>query len=204
MRSRAESELAASEALAAYARAIAPFDGTVARRFVEPGSVVMPGSPLLVVEDVSRYRMEVTLNASSAGLIGRGSEARLRVDALPGREFRGRVVELETAGDPGSQTLRARIDLPADAALRSGWFGRAWFRLEDKQAVTVPRTSVVARGQLRGVYALDVHQVARFRLVSLGREVNDRVEVLAGLAPGDRILLAPGPRAVEGLKVEAP
>lgn len=203
MRSQAESELVAAGAAAAHARVVAPFDGVVARRLVDPGSVVMPGTPLLVVQDVSRFRMEVTMDARSASRIGRGSAARVRLDALPGRELLGSVTEIETAGDAGSQTLRAKIDLAADPALRSGWFGRAWFRSGETQALMVPRKAVVERGQLRGVYALDPGQIARLRLVSLGRERDERVEVLAGLSAGDRVLSSPGPGTIEGLKVEA-
>ena len=60
---QAESEAHAAESVASYARVVAPFDGRVIRRSVEPGSLVSPGMPLFVVEDTSRYQLEATLPA---------------------------------------------------------------------------------------------------------------------------------------------
>lgn len=204
---RAESEARAAEAVASYARIVAPFDGLVVRRTVEPGSMISPGAPLLVLEDSSRYRLEVSLDASDAARVRRGSGARVRLDALPGRELRGSVAELEAGADTASHTVRARIGLPRDPAIRSGLFGRAWFARGVRRAIVVPRTAVVERGQLRAVYAVDAGQLARLRLVTLGqsfpRAGGERVEILSGLSEGDRIVTDPGSRELDGKKLEA-
>ncbi len=205
-RARVESEARAADAVASYARVAAPFDGVVVRRMIEPGSTVAPGVPLLIVEDNSRYRMEVSIPASAtsdATRLRKGSPARVRLDALPGRELAGKVVELEAGVDPSSQTLRARIELPRDAGVRSGWFGRAWFQRGERRALVVPRSAVVERGQLRGVYAVDTGQVARWRLVTLGASVDERVQILSGLDEGERFAIDPGGRELDGRKVEA-
>ncbi len=203
---RAESEARAAEAVAGYARVAAPFDGVLVRRMVEPGSMVAPGTPLLIVEDTSRYRMEVSVPASAASdatRLRKGSPARVRLDALPGRELAGQVVELEAGADPASQTLRARIELPRDAGVRSGWFGRAWFRRGERRALVMPRSAVVERGQLRGVYAVDAGQIARWRLVTLGASVGDRVQILSGLGEGERFVADPGGQELDGRRMEA-
>jgi RND family efflux transporter MFP subunit len=56
--SQADSEARAAQDVASYARVVAPFDGRVIRRSVEPGSLVSPGMPLFVVEDTSRYQLK--------------------------------------------------------------------------------------------------------------------------------------------------
>jgi RND family efflux transporter MFP subunit len=205
---RAESESRAADTVAGYARIVAPFDGVVVRRGVEPGAMAAPGAPLLVVENGSRYRMEATVDASAAAARGlkRGTKARVRLDALPGREFEGTVVELEAGADPASQTVRARLDLPRDPALRSGLFGRAVVCCGERRALVVPCAAVVERGQLRGVYAVDAQGIARLRLVTLGREMGARPpdcrrEVLSGLGEGDRIVAGPAGRELDGKKV---
>jgi len=203
MVARAQSEARAAETLASYARITAPFDGLVARRQVEPGALVSPGMPLFVVEDTSRYQMEVTVDASDVRMVQRGTKARVRVDSLPGSEMEGTIVELEAGADPGTQTVRAKIDLPRDAALRSGLFGRAWFRRGERRVIAVPRASVVERGQLRGVYVVDAEQVARWRLVTLGDPIGDRVEVLSGLSQGERYVAEPGSRELDGKRIAA-
>ncbi|MBI3484551.1 MAG: efflux RND transporter periplasmic adaptor subunit, partial [Acidobacteria bacterium] len=82
MAERAQAESRAMETVAGYARVTAPFSGVVVRRMVEPGAMAAPGVPLLVVEASSQYRLEVTVDASEAASLKRGSKARVELDAL--------------------------------------------------------------------------------------------------------------------------
>lgn len=199
---RAESDSRAAEAVAGYARITAPFDGVVVRRSVDPGAMASPGMPLLVVEQVSAYRMEATLPAGFEAP-RRGQAARVALDTLPGRSFPATVAEVEAGADPSSQTVRVRLDLPRDAALRSGLFGRAWFARGERAALLVPREVVVERGQLHSMYVLDAEKIARLRLVTLGATLGERVEVLSGLQEGDRIAVPGAGAILEGRRVEA-
>jgi RND family efflux transporter MFP subunit len=206
---RAESEVRAAETMAGYSRIVAPFDGVVVRRSVDPGVMAAPGIPLVEVEDTSRYQMDATLAASVAAARGlkRGTRARVQLDALPGREFEGTITELEAGADPASQTVQARVTLGRDPALRSGFFGRVLFCCGERQALVVPRTAVVERGQLRGVYVVGADGNIQLRLVTLGRsfsgEAGERVEVLSGLDTGETIVLVPGTQNLDGKKLEA-
>jgi len=201
MNARAEAEVRAAETQAGYARIVAPFDGVVVQRNVEPGVMAAPGVPLLTLEQASQYRMEVTVPADT-GVLRRGSKARVRIDALPEKEMEGTVVELEAGADPSSHTLRVRLELPREAGVRSGLFGRAWFRRGERQALVIPPEAVVKRGQLRGVYVVGANQIVRLRLVTLGNEAAGKVEVLSGLGDGERIVANPGARELDGRKVE--
>ena len=198
---RARSEARVAETVASYARITAPFDGVVVRRQVEPGTVVAPGMPLFVVEDTSRYQLDVTLDASDARVARLGTRARVRIDPLPDVELEGTIVELEAGADPGTQTVRARIDLPRHPALRSGLFGRAWFRRGERRVLAVPRASIVERGQLRGVYVVDATQMARWRLVTLGEAIGDTFEVLSGFGEGERYVAEPAGHELDGKSI---
>lgn len=166
MAERAQSESRAMETVAGYARVTAPFGGVVLRRMVEPGAMAAPGVPLLVVEASSQYRLEVTVDASEAASLKRGLKARVEFDALPGKSFSGSVVEMEAGAEMASHTVRARIELPRDAAIRSGLFGRAWFARGEKKAMALPQAAILHRGQLHGVYAVDAEGIARLRMVT--------------------------------------
>jgi RND family efflux transporter MFP subunit len=200
---RAEQEERAVAAVRGYARIVAPFAGVVVRRYVDPGSMAVPGAPLLQLDADSGYRLEATLDAAAAGGIRRGTEARVRLDALGGREFRGRVVAIEAGADPATHTMRVKVELPRDPGLRSGLFGRAWFERGSRQAIVVPASAIIARGELHGVFAVDASGVAHWRLVTVGRTVGSRLEVLSGLSEGDRVVLDPAGRALDGVRVEA-
>ena len=109
---QAESEAHAAESVASYARIVAPFDGHVIRRTVEPGSLVSPGMPLFIVEDSSRYQLEATLPAEATAFLKKSASARVQLDGLQQKSLSGKVAEMEAGADPASHTLKARIDLP--------------------------------------------------------------------------------------------
>jgi len=202
MAERAQAELRAMETVVGYARVTAPFSGVVVRRMVEPGAMAAPGVPLVVVEDNSRYRIEVTFDAADAADVQRGSKARVELDALPGKSFSASVVEMEAGADTASHTVRARIELPRDAAIRSGLFGRAWFARGEKKAMALPQAAILHRGQLHGVYAVDAEGIARLRMVTIGRGLGDRIEILSGLSEGERVVMDAANRELDGKKVE--
>ena len=197
---QAQAEAHVAESVASYARIVAPFDGRVVRRTVEPGSLVSPGVPLFVVEDTSRYQLQATLPTEALSFVKKGSVARVQLDAMTVKSLEGKVGEIEAGADPGSHTLNARIDLPRDVKVESGVFGRAYFALGEKQALVVPLDVIVARGQLRGIYVIDANGLVHWRVVTLGQSANGLVEVLSGAAAGDAVVLNPGVQELDGKK----
>ena len=197
---QAQAEAHAAESVASYARIVAPFDGRVVRRTVDPGSLVSPGMPLFVVEDASHYQLQVTLPTEALTFVKKGSAARMQLDDAVDKPLEGKVAEIEAGADPGSHTFSARIDLPRDTKVQSGVFGRAFFVRGEKQAVVVPLEVIVARGQLHGIYAVGANGLVHWRVVTLGQTVNGLVEVFSGVAPGDSIVLNPGTQELDGKK----
>jgi multidrug efflux pump subunit AcrA (membrane-fusion protein) len=201
--SQAESEARAAQDVASYARVAAPFDGRVIRRSVEPGSLVSPGMPLFVVEDTSRYQLEVTLPAEAAASARKNATVRVQFDSFPEKPLSGKVAEIEAGADPASHTLKARIDLPKDSGIQSGIFGRAFFARGEKRALLVPVAALIDRGQLRGIYVVDNTGMIRWRLVTAGKMTGSQVEVLSGLSEGDVVVTNPGSQELEGKKAGA-
>jgi len=199
-REQAQAEVHAAESVANYARIVAPFDGRVVRRTVDPGSLVSPGMLLFVVEDASHYQLQATLPTEALSFVKKGSVARVQLDAMVDKAAEGKVAEIEAGADPSSHTLSARIDLPHDVKVESGVFGRAHFTHGEKQALVIPLEIIVSRGQLRGVYAVDANGLVRWRVVTLGQPVNGFVEVLSGIGPGDSVVLNPGTQELDGKK----
>lgn len=67
--------------------------------------------------------------------------------------------------------------------------------------IRIPQSALVTRGQLTGIFKVDAGE-ARFRLVRTGRKIAEEVEILSGVAQGDRFVVAPGPQMADGLRVE--
>jgi multidrug efflux pump subunit AcrA (membrane-fusion protein) len=80
-----------------------------------------------------------------------------------------------------------KIDLPANPLLRSGLYGVARFPLAQKEAIRVPQTALVQRGQLTGVYVVGPDGTAHFRIVTTGKTSEGMAEVFSGVSEGDEV-----------------
>jgi len=199
----AQAAAEAATITATYAEIRASFEGVVAERHADPGSMAMPGSPLLTVEDATTYRLEVQLDEARASQVQTGQVVRVHLDSAPeatAARLEGRVAEIARV-DPASHGFLAKIDLPASAAVRSGLFGRARFAGPPRRTLTVPQSSLFRRGQLTFVYRIDRDQRARLRPVVVGAAGGDTVEVLAGLGEGDEIVTNPPGSLTDGARV---
>ncbi len=190
--------------VATYGAITAPFDGVVVERYVDPGTMATPGAPLLVVEDPRVLQLEVTLDATRAAGVAVGTAAEISLDTDTGgaQWLTGRVAEIARV-DPGSQSFTVKIDVPSEQEWRSGLFGRARFRGPSRQATTAPASAVLRRGQLRLVYVVSPEQVARLRAVRTGAEVDDRIEILAGLSAGEIVVVDPPATLTDGSRIAA-
>ncbi len=181
-----------------YTRVRAPFDGVVTEKRVDTGAMAAPGMPLLTIEDTRRYRLEATVDESEIRFVKPGVSVPVVLDAFAGRQLTGKVTQIVPAADPASRSFLVKIDLAATPDLRSGLFGRARFERGRREALLVPRTAVVSRGQLQGVYVLGTDKVATLRYVTLGRPDAERIEVLSGLQNGEQLVANPGERELGG------
>jgi RND family efflux transporter MFP subunit len=200
---QANAALAQAQTSLSYARIRAPFSGVVTERKADPGTLASPGMPILTVEDTRNYRLEVTVDESDLRIVRIGQTATLNVEAVGSAEIAGKVVQVVPAADPGSRSFLVKIELPKDTHLRSGLFGRAQFPHGERSALLIPRSSIVERGQLQGVYVLDSEQIAALHYITLGRTSGQQVEVLSGLQGGEKVIAAPGDRELGGKRIIA-
>lgn len=200
---QADAALAQARTSLSYTRIRAPFAGVVTERKADPGTMASPGMPILTLEDTRNYRLEVTVDESDLRLVRVGQSAPVNIDALGSAEISGKVVQIVPAADPGSRSFLVKLDLPKDAHLRSGLFGRAQFSRGERSALLIPRSAVVERGQLQGVYVLDSEQIASLHYVTLGQTSGQQVEVLSGLAGGEKVIAASADRELGGKRIVA-
>jgi len=184
------------------ARIRAPFDGVVAERKADSGTLASPGMPIFTVEDVRRYRLEVAINESDLRYVRTGGRLSVTIDALGNAELKGKVAQIVPTADSASRSFLVKIELPLDTRLRSGLFGRAQFSRGQQQALLIPRSAVVQRGQLQGVFVLDQNKVASLRYVSLGKSSGSEIQVLSGLQSGQWFVANPGERDLNSKHVE--
>jgi RND family efflux transporter MFP subunit len=189
--------LKAAGTVAGYGKVTSPVAGVVVAKQVEAGQTVFPGTPLFTVEGNDGFRLEAAAPEALLGKVKPGDRVGVAVEGAPAG---GRVAEVVPLVDPASRTFIVKIDLPAQG-LRSGAYGKALFTVGARKGITVPVACVVERGALTSVWAVTPEGIARLRLVKLGQTAGDRVEVLSGLAAGDRVVTAGLERVVDGAKV---
>ena len=201
--SQAKAALQQARTALSYAHIVAPFDGLVTEKKADVGTLASPGMPIFTVEDLRRYRLEATVNETDLHFVRQGQQVSVSIDAIGDRELKGKVVEIVPAADPGSRSFLVKIELPSDPALRSGLFGRAHITRGERTALLVPRTAIVERGQLQGIYVLDQNRIVGLRYITLGKPSAQQVEVLAGVQLGEMLVGDPGGRELSGKKVES-
>ena len=199
--SQANAALTQARTSLGYTRIRAPFAGVVTGKKVDAGTLASPGMPLFMLEDTRSYRLEATVDETEIRLVRIGQVSPVTIDALGNTQVSGKVMQIVPAADPASRSVLVKVDLPTDRRLRSGLFGRAHFARGERSVLLIPRTSVVERGQLEGVYVLDATQIAGLRYVTLGKSTGEKVEVLSGLQDGEKLVAAPGDRELGGKRI---
>lgn len=186
-----------------YTQIRAPFAGVVTEKKADAGMLASPGMPLFTVEDTRSYRLEVTVDENDIRLARVGMATPVFLDTLGSAALPGKVTQIVPAADPASRSFLVKVDLPADARIRSGMFGRARFSRGERTSFMIPSSAVEERGQLQAVYVIDANQIAGLRYVTLGQAAGDQVEVLSGLQDGERLIAAPQNRDLGGKRIVA-
>lgn len=180
---------AARDALS-YAVLRAPFAGRIAARPANVGDVVNPGMTVVEIEGGGGLEVRATVDAERAGLLRPGNTVKALVDGQP-EPLTAVVRSVSPAGDPATQRFEVVADVPPAASLRSGLFARLRLPSAPGAArITVPQGAVFARGGLQGVFVVEEGR-ARLRFVAVGAREGESIEVRAGLAEGEKVVLEP-------------
>ena len=197
----AEAGLNEAETMLGYARVTAPFDAVITRKLAELGDLAMPGKPLMEIESPAKLRFETDLPESLLDRVQPGAVLPVTIPSLP-KPLAATVAEISPVADALSRTFLVKLDLPEAAGLRPGQFGRVAVPVAAAPILLVPRQAVLRRGQMEAVFVVR-DQRAILRLVKSGKRVDDRLEILSGLEPGDPVVTGDASRLSDGQSVTA-
>ncbi len=184
----------------AYTEVRAPYAGIVTARLVRVGEAVSPGTPLIRGLSLEKLRATVDVPQSLVEQVRKLGKAAVYVD---GRRIEATRVTIFPEADSATNTFRARVELPPGAAgLHPGMFVKVGFVTGDSPRLLVPATALVTRSEVTAVYVVDGNGRVTLRQVRTGQVFGDRLEVLAGLATGERVALEPA-AALRALGPEA-
>lgn len=170
-----------------------PLAGTVTEVIARPGMIPSAGDPLVRVADLSELVVYLRLGAGEAAEIREGQRAR-----VAGSGAEGRVRRIALQADPATRLVEIEVAFPPSAGLIPGTLATVQVEVAERaDAVQVPRTAV-RDGQ---VWVVGEEGRAERRTVQLGLQSRERVEVVSGLRPGERVVVEGGALLNDGAPV---
>jgi len=168
-----------------------PTSGTVLEKKVVQGQYVTEGQDLYLLADLSSLWLSAKVYEQELGGIKVGQPAVARFAAFPGRDFRGRIRFIDPVLDPATRTAGVRVELPNPGGLlKPGMFATAELRVDLGRGLAVPQSAVLDTGVRQVVYVQTAPGRFTGREVRLGAPAGDLVQVVAGLAEGERVVTA--------------
>jgi len=190
----ARADLAAAERLLADTDVRAPFTGITERVHVHEGDYLKAGAPVATLADFSKARVKAGVTAREAVLLQGAERADVTLDALGAVPISGRISSLARVADGATGTYTLEIwleELSGDIShsLRDGMLAMVYLPYADASAaLTVPSTAVLRRDGAMHVFVVDADR-ARLTPVRTGQTNGPSIEVLLGLAEGDRVVI---------------
>ena len=193
---QAVASLQAQEAQLEYAQIKSPIAGLVVRKNLSAGEIASPSAtqPLFVIINPASLKVDADVNQSDLPKVHVGAAATVAVEGLSGRSYEGSVAEILPEADRQKNTIKVRVSLAdADQNLRPGMSARVNLyerqeRQEPRRAIIIPKTAVVEEGGQNYVFVAEDGREMRRRVV-LGAAFDDRLEVTAGLAQGEKLII---------------
>jgi RND family efflux transporter MFP subunit len=193
------------EALRDYETIVAPYDGVVTHRHVDVGELTEPGThgqPLFTVARDDIVRIAVSVPEMYATEVNPGDRVLIRLQALAGRNFEGKITRTSWTLDAKNRTLRTEIDVPnPKGTLRPGLYAYATIIVEEHaDAMSVPSSALVRQDALAYCVAVVDGRAVR-KPVTVGLDDGTRVEILSGLQGNEAIVKAYASSLADGQSV---
>ncbi|MGE5744881.1 MAG: efflux RND transporter periplasmic adaptor subunit, partial [Gemmatimonadota bacterium] len=169
---------------------VAPFDGVVMEKMVVAGQGVMPGMKLYRLANLSTVWVEGEVFEQDLGLIRTGAPVHVEMAAYPGRSFAGRVSFVWPMVETQSRTGRVRVVLANPKGLiKPGMYATLLFEATlGRDLLSLPAEAIVQTGERNLVFVLAGDGALVPREVIVGGRADGRIQILGGVAEGDRVV----------------
>lgn len=219
-RSQLDTQIAARDTARARMQAIrarladrvitAPFDGVLGFRQVSPGTLVTPGTAIATLDDVRTIKLDFSVPEIFIAQLQPGNAVQARSAAWPDRVFEGTVQSVDSRVDPVTRAVVVRAAVPnPDAALRPGMLLTVRLLQAPRRTLVVPEIALIQIGGDAFVFRVKDDGTVEQVKVRAGARRRGEVELLDGVAEGDRIVvegtvkLRSGARVIEGAAAPA-
>lgn len=183
---------------------VSPISGVVTARNYDVGDMAA-GMPIFVVQRINPVKITINVSESLYTYIKKGMAVEVELDALPEQKFSAKVSRITPSIDASTRTFPVELTLANDKELiKPGMYARVTMNYGTRKNIVVPDVAVVKQlgSGNRYIYVYKQDGTVAFQRVELGRRMNDKYEILSGLADGDEVVTSGQIALKDGIAVE--
>lgn len=182
---------------------VSPISGIVTARNFDAGDMAA-GAPILTIENINPVKVKVDVSEAYYSLVVLGMPVDVQIDALGDEKFIGKVSLIHPTLNPVSHTFTIEIEVNnRDQRLRPGMFSRVTMNFGTNERPLIKDMAVLKQSGSNDRYVfVEENGKASYRLVELGKRIEDKYEIISGLNAGDRVIVQGNSGLIDGMEVE--
>ena len=187
----AETNLVTVKKQIEYSVIRAPFSGYITRKLIDRGAMLLPGTPVAEIIDITNLKFIANVSESNIPLVHKGQDVKVTADIFGGVDFPGTVRSVSVKADDAKRfPVEIVVKNQNLKTIRSGMFGTAWWQVEGThRGLVIPRAALVGSIRDPKVFIIE-NGKAKMCSVILGAVTEQTAEVLSGLTAGQLVVKA--------------
>lgn len=183
---------------------VSPISGVITARNYDNGDMVA-GQPIFVVQQISPAKVIISVSENLYSYLKKGMPVSIELDAFPGQTFEGKIHRITPSIDAATHTFPVEVVIPnGKEQIKPGMYARVTMKYGTRPNVVVPDRAVVkmlGSGD-RFIYVYKADGTVSYQKVELGRRMQDKYEILSGIADGDEVVVTGQAALKDGMAVE--
>ena len=176
-----------------YTAIKAPYNGIIARKYMNEGDLASPGMPLVAMEKPGEYKVMARIPETEIFKIKKNDPVKVKISAL-NEVVNGIITEVNPSALYTGNQFEAKVVLQPKAEQKekifSGMYANVILEKGRMPSIMIPSSVLVKKGQLTGVYTVSQMGTAMLRWVRTGKTTGDMTEILSGLSDGERYIVS--------------
>ena len=183
----AEAQLSMIKKRISHTRITAPISGYINNDYIEIGTLVAPGMPIVDIVNTQPLKLKVNLSESEVAQVKVGDEMTVKAGVFPDREYQGKVSFIASKGDA---SLRYEVEVSLDGEIedvKPGMYGYAEFDYERQESILINRKALISGLKNPEVFVVEEGR-ARLRPIKIASMGSDQLVLLDGLKEGEKLI----------------
>lgn len=192
------------DAMLSYSNIKAPFQGIVTAKLVNIGDMANPGQVLLSLETPGSFVANVMVPETQISNVKTNDTVKVYLKSS-GSSMTGTVSEVSTSSQHtgGQYMVKIQLSETSGTSLYTGMFVSTAFSTvsSDKSQILIPKSALIKKGELEGIYTVSSSNTAILRWLKLGRSMGDQIEVLSGISEGEQYIVSADGKIYNGVTI---